>query len=359
MKICYFGIYNPKYSRNRVIIKGLKENGIEVIECSSNLSGLRKYFDLIKKHKKIKKDYDLMIVGFPSNQAAFLAKFLTRKPVIADAFVSFYDSMIFDRKNHSPRSLPALYYWFLDWLPARFSDLVLLDTRVHINYFVRTFGIREEKFERVLVGTDESEIYFDPALKKKLDYFLVHYHASFLPLQGTEYIIKAAKILEKENIRFNIIGSGPEYNKIIKLAQSLETNNTEFIKPVPYEKLRQYISVADICLGIFGQTPKTSRVIPNKIYEAIACGKAVITADEPAIHEVFTDGSNIVLCHSADPKDLAEKILFLRDHQALRQRIADSAYEFFLYKLTPRVIVEQLIKRLKKEFLNDKARENV
>ena len=33
MKICYFGTYDPIYTRNRLMIQGLKENNVEVVEC--------------------------------------------------------------------------------------------------------------------------------------------------------------------------------------------------------------------------------------------------------------------------------------------------------------------------------------
>ena len=347
MKICYFGKYNPEYSRNRVIIKGLKENGAEIIECRSDLSGIRKYFDLIKKHHKIRGQYDILIAGFPANQSVVLAKFLTRKQIVMDAFVSFYDSMVFDRKVCSPYGLRALYYWFLDWLPARLADKILLDTKAHIDYFVKTFHVKKEKFERVFVGTDDSEMYFDPVMKTERDYFLVHYHASFLPLQGIDYIIRAAKILENKNIRFRIIGHGPEYSKIIKLAQDLRIDNIDFVKPVPYEKLRQYISSADIALGIFGQTAKTGRVIPNKIFEAIACSRAIITADEPAVRELFTDHENIIFCRPADPEDLAEKILELKNDLVLREKIEIKGYELFRVKATSKIIAADLLLKLK------------
>jgi len=79
MTICYFGIYDPNYSRNRILIKGLRQNNIEVIECNSRLHGIAKYIELAKKHFKIRKKYDLMIIGFPGYQAVILAKFLTKK----------------------------------------------------------------------------------------------------------------------------------------------------------------------------------------------------------------------------------------------------------------------------------------
>ena len=115
MTICYFGIYNSDYSRNRVLIKGLKQNGVKIIECQSSLSGFKKYIDLIRKHKKIKNQYNIMIVGFPGYQAMILAKCLTNKIIIFEAFASLYDSMVLDRKIVEQKSLKAKYYWFLDW----------------------------------------------------------------------------------------------------------------------------------------------------------------------------------------------------------------------------------------------------
>jgi glycosyltransferase involved in cell wall biosynthesis len=235
----------------------------------------------------------------------------------------------------------------LDWLPAKLADLILLDTFSHIEYFAATFGIAKNKFQRILVGTDDSELYFDPTLAAARDFFLVHFHGGFLPLQGIEFIVGAAKILESENIRFNIIGRGQEYNKIKALAKESNVGNIEFIEPVPYQRLRQYISAADICLGIFGQSAKTGRVIPNKVYEAAACGKAIVSARGPAIIEVFTDRENIILCRAADENDLAAKILELKNDQDLKNQVGESALKLYREKLTPLAVTHDLFDKFK------------
>ena len=76
MTICYFGNYNPDYSRNHILISGLRQNGFKVFECNSRKQGLAKYFDLYQQHSKIKGKYDIMVAGFPGYQAMILAKFL-------------------------------------------------------------------------------------------------------------------------------------------------------------------------------------------------------------------------------------------------------------------------------------------
>ncbi len=153
MKICYFGTYKPGYSRSRVLVEGFRENGVEVVMCNTSLSGISKYFDLIRKHSKIKNEYDVMLVGFPGYHTAVLARFLTRKKIVFDAFSSIFDSMVYDRKLVKPKTLKALYYWVLDWLSCKLVHVVLLDTQANIDYFVETFGINEEKFIRVFVGS--------------------------------------------------------------------------------------------------------------------------------------------------------------------------------------------------------------
>ncbi|MFH1744862.1 MAG: glycosyltransferase [bacterium] len=350
MKICYFGNYLPDYIRNRVIIKGLKENKVDLIECHTKEIGLKKYFDLLKMHKDISGKYDLMIIGShdASRLLVALAKFLTKKPIVWDAHYSIYDSWVYDRKLISPKSFKAKYYWFLDWLGCTSADKILLDTDEHIQYFVDTFKIKKEKFIRVLVGADD-KMFFPKAGNNTGGKFIIEFHGKYIPLQGIEYIIEAAKILEKDNdIIFNIIGKGQTYAKIMELSRDLDVRNINFIDRVPYEEIPDYISQASVCFGIFGNTKKTLRVIPNKIYESMAMAKAIITADTPAIKELFVNRENILFCKVADGKSLAEKILELKNNQELRDKIAKGAYKLFKERCTPRLLAAELLVEIKK-----------
>lgn len=342
MKICYFGIYERNYSRNRILISGLKKNGVDIVECCSSKRGFLKYLDLIKKYRKTDKDYDLMIVGFPGPQAMVLARILTRKKIIFDAFVSLYDSICSENKRSKFFDFKSLYFFFLDWLACFLADKILLDTNEHIEYFVRTFKIRKEKFVRVFVGSDDSAVRPQDIMTMK-DHILVHFHGSFLPLQGVEYIIEAIKILKNEkNIKFRIIGTKIK-NKYI----NEQLSNVKFLDSVPYEDLEKYFGEADIALGIFGGTEKSMRVIPNKVYEALATGKAVLTGESSAAKELLEDKENVLFCRMADPDDLAQKILMLKEDFGLRKKISENGYKLFIKKLTPVVIAGELLKEIK------------
>ncbi|MBU1046191.1 glycosyltransferase [Patescibacteria group bacterium] len=336
LTICFFGIYNHEYARNCVLINGLKQNGVKILECRSDKNGLFKYLDLIKKHWEIRKHYDVLFVAFPGFQTMILARFLTRKKIVFDLFAPIYESEVFDRKTTKKGTLKAKYYCFLDWLSCKFANKILLDTNENIKYFVRKFNIKREKFYRLFVGTDIS--IFNPREKKESNKFVVHFHGTNIPLQGIEYILESAKILEKQkDIQFNIIGSS-----VKKQYGNYDLKNINFKENVPYEKLCDFINQSDICLGIFGNTGKTQKVIPNKVYECIACRKPVITADTPAIKELFNE-NDLYLIPRANPEELSKAILELKGNSILRGNLSQNGYNKLTQNCTPKILGEKLI----------------
>ena len=130
-------------------------------------------------------------------------------------------------------------------------------------------------------------------------------------------------------IEFEIIGSGQLSEDIKDLAKRLQIRNTAFIEWVEYDTLPLHIQDADICLGIFGDTPKAQRGIPIKVYEEMAMKKPVITGDTPAARDVFSHGEHVLLSPMADAKRLSEMILQLKNDGKLREKIAQEGYELY------------------------------
>ncbi len=173
--------------------------------------------------------------------------------------------------------------------------------------------------------------------------FNVLFFGTYVPLQGTEYIVKAAKLLEREqDILFVFAGKGQERQKTQDLSERLGLKNTVFKDMLDPIHLRQEIADTDVCLGIFGDTPKTPLVIPNKVYESLAMGKAVITADTSAIRELFSD-SDIILIPAADAAALAGAILNLKNNSIIREGIAWRGHEKFMKSASYQVIGEELV----------------
>ncbi len=357
LTVLYFGVYHPSYARNWVLINSLKKNGVEVIECRTK-PGRLSFLKLLYNFFRINKRWDVMIVGFPGQEVMFLARFLTllsfsgqaRRPIIFDAFTSHYGGYILDRKKWPSNSFRAKYFKFLDRWSCKLADLVLLDTQAHINFFVEQFWLPGGKFRRIWIGANDEN--FKPISNiDRDDKFRIIFFGTYVPLQGAEYIVQAAKLLENEkDIFFYFIGKGQDKSKCLKLAQDMELKNIMFIDMMKSEDLKMEIAKSDIVLGLFGNTPKTPLVIPNKVFEALAMKKPVITADTPAIRELLSE-DEIFLVAPANPKEIASAVIKLKNDPELRSKLAEKGYGKFISSASTAILGQEL-KKIIKEVLN-------
>ncbi|MDO8496907.1 MAG: glycosyltransferase [bacterium] len=346
MKILYFGTYDPNYARNWVLINGLRENDVEVVElrCKPERFSL---FRLFIDYLKLKKDFDVMIVGFSGQEVMFLARWLTFKPIIFDAFTSHYGGYILDRQKFSKNSFHAKYYRFLDKWSCKLADLVLLDTNAHIDFFVKEFNLPKEKFRRIWAGAND-DIFKPVSGHNNPNSFKVFFFGTYIPLQGVEYILKAVKILgDASEIAFTLVGNGQERKKAEELGLKLGLKNVVFKGMMKAEELKEEIASCDVSLGIFGSSPKTSIVIPNKVYIGLAMKKPVITADTEAVRELFND-EDVILIPSSDESALAGAILKIKNDPALREKIAQNGYNKFIKFASHQVLGLEL-----KNIIND------
>jgi glycosyltransferase involved in cell wall biosynthesis len=348
MRILYAGPYDKNYSRNRIIFKGLAKNGVEVLQLPYAIS----FSKISELFRRCNADYDVMVVGFPGHFAVPLAKLQAKrssKPLVFDVFVSLYDTNVIDRRFITKGSLKSYFYFYVDKFACMLPDAVLLDTNEHINYFSEQFNVKKEKFRLLRLGADD-DIFYPREPAGACDGLKVTFHGTFIPLQGVEYIVKAAKLLESDtDIKFEILGNGQTFSSVYTLSKSLNLHNVAFLNElVRYEELPSFIAKADVSLGIFGDTPKAMRVVPNKVYETLAMGKPLLTGDTPAAREILTDQRDCLLCDMANPEAIAASILSLKDDDRLRERIAKNGYQLFIKKFSTQVIGEEMKRILEK-----------
>src|SRR3989344_1954105 len=154
MTICFFGY------PNKILIDGLQKNGVKLVSCTDK-SGLFliRYWHLFRKFLSLHQKINVVFVQFTGQlnmPIAWVLGKLFRKPVIFDAFVSIYDTYVFDRQSVEPGSTKAKFYWWVDKLACTLADCVTLDTNTHIRYFIRTFKLPSHKFSHLPVGGDDT-----------------------------------------------------------------------------------------------------------------------------------------------------------------------------------------------------------
>lgn len=342
MRIVYWGTYDLGKPRNRILLRGLRENQIEVIEChtdlwrgvedKSRITGLKNkalflwawlwsYPALISRYLRLSK-HDAVVVGYLGHLDVLIlwpfAK-LRGVPVVWDAFLSLYDTVVCDRHLVSRWHPLAFIIYAWEWLACRAADRIVLDTRTHANYFEKLYNLPGNTIQVALVGA-EPEIFTEPETRevqcKHGQQFMVLFYGQFIPLHGIETIVLAARELQAESIRFTVIGIGQEEQKIRTILANHPLANLLWIPWVEYPDLMSWIHRADVCLGIFGKSAKASRVIPNKVFQVVAAGKPLITRESPAIRELFSSGTDpIILVKAGDPLELAAQIKEMMRHR--------------------------------------------
>lgn len=346
ISVCYFGSYNPNFSRNKVYCDGLIRNGIKIIEIRSEGRGIKKYISLAKQHWGIRNLYDVMIVGFPGQKMAVWARFLTLKPIILDALCSAYEAEIISRRPEMSGSFWAWKIWFFDWLSFRLSDKVLVETNAQKEYLSREYRIDPSKFVRIFTGVDE-EKFNSPSVVEKDLIFSVLFRGRLLPEAGVEYIISAAKILENEKIDFTIIGFGDKEREVEEQLKKLGLKNLIYIKQNLNDiELTRIMKQSHISLGQLSSHERLKRTIPHKAFESLFLRLPYVTADVPGIKELLIDGINCLLVNPADPKDLAEKILYLKNNPEMCAKLAENGFKTYEDKFSSDVLGSQLTKLL-------------
>ncbi len=338
MNVCYFGSYDPDYARNRIIIKGLKLNQINVFKCRGSGIVFIRYYHLLKQFIAVKDRISCIIVGFPGHYDVLVAFFLGkifRKKVFFDVFATLYETYVLDRKIVAKNSFWAYIYFFIDWINFKLADVVISDTKAHVKLYQKLYQLNPDNAYVVYVGSDD-DYFFPRKVNEEID---VLFYGSYQPLQGVESIILAAKKLPK--VHFKLIGKGQTKPKIEKMIKNFKLRNVELVDWMSMNDLAQEMNQAKIILGIFGNSYKAKSVIPNKVYDAIASRKPVITKESKASKELLNNENS---CLVSKTNELAKVIKILLKNESFRNKISSNAYKLYRQKLTPENVTQNLIK---------------
>lgn len=352
MKILYLSFSNTEHSVNKVYIKGLKQNNVEVLNYWSNRGGLKKFLDIIKFYRLNHKNTDLLIVGYDSPEIVILLKIISRKKIIYNALCSIYERLIISRALAPLFSLKTFYYWLLDFFACHSADLIMLESNKQIDYFNKLFLIAKKRCFLALTGVDEEIFFYQPKIKK-FDQFTVIFRGRLLPEAGTEYAVIAAKKLENKNIQFIIHSFGQELKKIQELIDKLKPVNLKLItKFLPNDQLRELMQKSHLSLGQLSAHERLNRTIPHKAYESLALKLPYLTAKNPAIMEILKENETCLTFKSANTDDLAAKILWAKKNSKKLNTIAERGYNLYLEGMTSEILAQKLLNKISEFFDN-------
>ena len=326
--VLWWGRFDPDYSRNRILRQAYAALGWRIADFRPLLSPLA---DLEAPLRRLPRADLVHVPCFRQRDIAAAHRYGRRHgiPLLVDPLISAYDKQVFERGKFPPEHPDAQRLRRREQRQFQAADIVLADTPEHARFFADTLGVPADRLHVVYVGAEEG--LFAPGEPRAPGQPLeALFFGSFIGLQGPEVIVEAASRYQGPPLRWTLLGDGPLRATCEQRARGMDS--IVFEDWIPYRQLADRIRRADILLGVFGASAKAGRVIPNKVFQALACGKPLVTRSAPAYPGALRDAidGGIRWVPAADATALAEAVAELAAHPerlASRGTAARCSYE--------------------------------
>jgi len=180
--------------------------------------------------------------------------------------------------------------------------------------YITACGIPQEKIVWIPNGVDLSRFEGLAPYVVSEDGLKVIYLGAHGKANALDIIIQAAKILQEQGycqIRFILVGDGPEKPRLMALAEELGLRNVKFCKPVPKDEVVKVLHFADVTVFVLRDLPLYNYGISlNKLFDYLAASRPLILAGKPANNPVEEARCGLTV-PPGNPEALAEAIIQL------------------------------------------------
>lgn len=365
--LAYVGTYDPGHARNAVLITGLRGAGVTVHEFNVPFRALEAarvatwrgatavatgvlaaHLRLLARHPR-RLDVDTVVVGYPGHFMVPFGRALAAARdarLVFDPLVSLADTFRGDRELLGPRSTLGRAVDLVDRVAFSVGGLVLADTGAQATFYAERFRVPPQRLAVVPVGAPPAPQATGAARDLGPgEPLVVFQYGKWSPLHGAGTVLAAAGLLRDRPLRFVLAGEGQESAALRAEILRRRLINVEWLGMLDPAALRARTLDADVCLGIFGRSDKARRVVPTKVYEALACGRPVVTSDTPAAREVLRDGVDAVLVPPGDAAALAAALVRLAD-RGVREALGASGLSLYRRAFTPTAVAGRLLSAL-------------
>lgn len=305
--------------------KMIKDDGINLIPIEKPKNELKRFlyaFKVFKLAKETKADLyhfhdpELIPVGV-------LLRIFTRKPVI------------FDVHEHYPNAIMSKKY-LKSWLkkPIRLAYEIIeklsLPILSGVIYTTEEIGKRYKSYTSCKIENYPLTDMFPPLQKVKGDHHTLLYLGGITRIRGIEELIDGfAKVaIERPEAKLLFVGGFESDSFEREIKQKVQEHHLEekvqFKGKVPYEQIEEYLSTASIGIIPYLPVPNHLVCLPNKLFEYMAAGVAVISSDFPHYRKVVESSSSGLLIDPESPQSIAKAMISLLDDATLTDEMGQN-----------------------------------
>jgi len=217
------------------------------------------------------------------------------------------------------------YRWVNRWV----SKIVVVSKEIK-DIVIRDERVRDKKIEAIHNGIDLARfegLTLSHSKLRELNLFqngkVIVCIGNLRPVKGHKFLIEAAKIVVGEipDARFLLIGQGQLKDDLESMVDQFDLKNNFYLlgrrTDVP-----ELLAETDVCV-----LPSLSEGLSNTLLEYMAAGKPIVATNAGGNPEVILDQINGLLVNTGDPKDIADKLLYLLRNSEECHRLGFKAKE--------------------------------
>jgi len=209
-------------------------------------------------------------------------------------------------------------------LAIKFSEKIVCVSDEFYREMQSSYSTYKDKFVMISNGVDGEYLNIEHSQDDQL--VMLTTIGNLNVKKGVHIIIEAIALLCKsENkVILNVIGDGPEKERLIKLSESLGVaDKVNFVGVVPHSEIAGYLKNTSIFVFASYSEGRASVLL-----EAMASGLPIVASDIEANQELIQHEKNGYLFKTGSWTDLSLKLTELISSQVIRKRLGLSAREY-------------------------------
>jgi glycosyltransferase involved in cell wall biosynthesis len=160
------------------------------------------------------------------------------------------------------------------------------------------------------------------------DRFVALYTGAMGRANGLDQLVDAAQALRRrgdDRVVIVAIGDGGERPRLEERVAELGLDNLRFLPPVAKEELAGIVGAADVTLTIFAPYPVLETNSPNKFFDSLAAGKAVVVNLDGWLRQLVEENDAGAWVPAGDAEALAWALSALAGDPARVERMGRNA----------------------------------
>jgi glycosyltransferase involved in cell wall biosynthesis len=349
------------YSKSREIIEGihvyrhtvpLEGNGVLSYFTEYLIALLFQFFIALRIY--ISKGFDVIHACNPPDNIFLIGTF----------FKLFGKKFVFDHHDINPELYEAkfgrrdFFYKVMllsERLTFKLADISIATNESYKKIAIERGGMDPDKVFIVRSGPKIEQFKILPPTPtyKNGKNFLVGYIGVIGKQEGISYLLESIHhivfVENRHDVYFQVIGGGPELEKVMTLTQELNVSDyVTFTGRISDEQVLAILNTADICVNPDEANEMNDKSTMNKVMEYMALGKPIVQFDLKEGR--FSAAKSSLYAEKNNSKDFALKILALLDNPELREEMGKIGNKRVREKLAWEHQAPELIKAYEKLF---------